>query len=74
MEAATLTTVGAIVGLIVGGGLTLLIRSTTPIEASTPPMAILAALGTSAFLGIAFGMLPAMRASRLDPVEALRYE
>jgi putative ABC transport system permease protein len=74
VEAATLTTVGAIVGLIVGGGLTLLIRSTTPIEASTPPMAILAALGTSAFLGIAFGMLPAMRASRLDPVEALRYE
>jgi putative ABC transport system permease protein len=74
VEAATLTTVGAIVGLIVGGSLTFLIRSTTPIEASTPPLAILAALGTSAFLGVAFGMLPAMRASRLDPVEALRYE
>jgi putative ABC transport system permease protein len=74
VEAATLTTVGAIVGLIVGGSLTFLIRNTTPIEASTPPLAILAALGTSAFLGVAFGMLPAMRASRLDPVEALRYE
>ena len=74
VEAATLTTVGAIVGLIIGGSLTLLIRSMTPIEASTPPMAILAALGTSAFLGIVFGLLPAMRASRLDPVEALRYE
>ena len=74
VEAATLTLVGAIAGLIIGGALTLLIRNTTPIEASTPPMAIVAALLTSAFAGIVFGMLPALRASRLDPVEALRYE
>ncbi|MEX2153747.1 MAG: ABC transporter permease [Gemmatimonadaceae bacterium] len=74
VEAATLTLVGAIVGLIIGGSLTLLIRNVTPIEASTPPMAIVAALLTSAFAGIVFGMLPALRASRLDPVEALRYE
>src|SRR5688572_6295444 len=74
VEAATLTLVGAIVGLIIGGASTLLVRNLTPIEASTPPMAIVAALITSAFAGIVFGMLPAMRASRLDPVEALRYE
>jgi putative ABC transport system permease protein len=74
VEAATLTLVGAIVGLIIGGSMTLLIRNMTPIEASTPPMAIVAALVTSAFAGIVFGMLPALRASRLDPVEALRYE
>src|SRR6202008_1536819 len=52
VEAATLTLVGAIVGLIVGGASTLLIRSTTPIEAATPPMAIVMALLTSAFAGI----------------------
>jgi putative ABC transport system permease protein len=74
VEAATLTTVGAIVGLIIGGTLTLVIRSLTPIDASTPPIAIVAALASSAIAGVLFGMLPAFRASRLDPVEALRYE
>ena len=74
VEAATLTTIGAIVGLLLGGGLTLLIRSTTPIDAAAPPQAIAAALIGSALAGIVFGLLPAARAARLDPVEALRYE
>jgi putative ABC transport system permease protein len=74
VEAATLTTIGAVAGLLVGGALTWLIRSTTPIEAAIPPLAIVAALGTSALTGILFGLLPAIRAARLDPVEALRYE
>jgi putative ABC transport system permease protein len=74
VEAATLTTIGAVAGLVVGGLLTLLIRSSTPIQASIQPVAVFAALGAAAFAGIVFGMLPAVRAASLDPVAALRHE
>ncbi len=74
VEAATLTTLGALVGLAVGGALTYVVRHATPIDASTPPVAIMIALLGSAFAGIVFGLLPAVRAASLDPVEALRYE
>ena len=74
VEAATLTSVGAIAGLIAGALVVLLIRSITPIDASIPPLAAVLALVASALTGVVFGLLPAARAARLDPVEALRYE
>jgi len=74
VEAVTLTGIGAVVGLIVGAAGSFVMRTATPIEASIPPLAIVAALIASAFTGILFGLLPAAKASKLNPVDALRYE
>lgn len=74
VEAVTLTGIGALIGLAFGWGAALLLRSTTPIAASIPPLAAVAALGASAITGVLFGMIPAARASKLDPVESLRHE
>jgi putative ABC transport system permease protein len=74
VEAATLTGIGGAIGLFVGWLAALGIRSFTPIEASIPPTAVVVALGASVVTGVLFGMLPASRAARLDPVEALRHE
>jgi len=74
VEAATLTAIGAVTGLVFGWLISVLIRSTTPVQTSVPAGAIIAALGASCLTGIMFGMLPATKAAGLDPVEALRYE
>ncbi|HJR62885.1 MAG TPA: ABC transporter permease [Gemmatimonadaceae bacterium] len=74
VEAITLTGVGALVGLAVGAALTWIVRNNTPVEATLTPTSILLAVIASAGTGILFGILPAARAARLDPVEALRYE
>jgi len=74
VESMTVTTIGGAIGLLLGGGGALLLSALTPIPASVPLWAVVAALVVSAVTGIGFGMVPANKASRLDPVEALRYE
>jgi putative ABC transport system permease protein len=74
VEAVTLTGIGAITGLILGGLLTAFIKAATPVPAEMPATAVIASLVLSAFTGIVFGIVPAFRAARLDPVAALRYE
>ena len=74
IEAATLTgfggVIGIIVGLLAGKGVTKLMN----IDASPPWGLTLIAVGVSVAIGLVFGVLPARRAAKMDPIEALRYE
>jgi ABC-type antimicrobial peptide transport system permease subunit len=74
VEAIVLCVLGGIIGILIGRGLSLLVQVLLhwPIAMSIP--AIVAAFAVSATVGLTFGYYPAWKASRLDPIEALRYE
>ena len=72
IEAMSLTGSGGLLGIGIGWGLSLLVNLILPVH--VPMWAPIAGISVSAGIGLIFGMWPAMKAARLDPIEALRYE
>jgi putative ABC transport system permease protein len=71
-ESAVLAAVGGIMGLALAYGIVAFVRAVTPIPVKTPLSAVIISLSVSTAVGLFFGIYPAMRAAKLDPIEALR--
>ena len=74
VEAIFLTTVGGFIGIVIGSIIGKLVDIATPLPSAIPLWSILVGLGFSTFVGLFFGIYPAQKAAKLDPIEALRYE
>jgi putative ABC transport system permease protein len=74
LEAVALTGLGGLIGLATGVGLARLVATFSPVPAQVTGWSVALALGVSVAVGLVFGVLPARRAGRLDPVEALRHD
>jgi putative ABC transport system permease protein len=73
-ESTTLSLVGGLIGTALGFTLALVIAALSPLPATIEPWSVPLGLGMTAVVGIFFGLYPALRAARLDPIEALRRE
>lgn len=74
IEAMILTAIGGTIGIAIGEVLSLIINKYSPLPAYIPVWAIVVGFFASACVGIVFGVFPALKASRLNPIDALRYE
>ncbi len=74
IEAMTLSGIGGIIGVAVGLAIALVVRNVSPLATATPLWSIVVGLLVSISIGLFFGIYPAVKAAKLDPIEALRYE
>jgi putative ABC transport system permease protein len=74
-EAMTLTGIGGILGIVLAVAVSYIVMALVPaLPASIPPWAVITGFTVSVTIGLLFGVWPARKAARLDPIEALRYE
>jgi putative ABC transport system permease protein len=74
IETVTLSTVGGVIGTILGFSLALLVEQLTPVPATVELWSVALGIAMTILVGLLFGLYPAMRAAALDPIEALRRE
>jgi putative ABC transport system permease protein len=74
IESSLLSATGGLMGVLLAWLLTVLVRAVTPMPMAVPPSAVVVGVGVSALVGLFFGVYPAQRAAKLDPIHALRWE
>ena len=74
VESTVMALVGGAIGVLIAWLLAVVVRNTTPVPMAVPLLAVVMAIGISSAVGMFFGVYPARKAAKLDPIEALRFE